>query len=391
METRHFHPRLTLALFLSCSLVLLRGGIAGAQDTSTSGIPACESCRIEVLQTVTAGSPGDPEIFGDYTFGVVRLSDGRIYAPGATANVLMVFDQGGSFLHTLGQPGPGPEEFTMIVGLKRMPGDSLLVLQPGRFSVFSGTESFARSAPFRLNSAPALSVGPGGNLLYSRWLESPAGEQKQFHILDSSFDPIFSFGDVSPQEQELCGRCATRPAAWSTGKPDHFWSVRPNQYEIELYHKEGRRVRRIQVEGSPWFEPWTKERDGDRGATAFEGSRSTRWGERPIPYFSSIHEDADGLLWLSAVVPASDWKPFRGDVPSMMGVNDVPPELQEYLKTATETVIEVVDPDAAQVLASIRTGRVLSLLDGQTYRTFDQDESGFIRLQLFEAHLRGRH
>jgi len=380
MQTRLYHLRFRISLALSCGIIPLLSGTGIAQETTISGVPSCGQCQIEIRETVTVGDPSDPEIFGDYTFGVVRLTDGRILAPGATGNLLMVFDREGAFLHTLGRPGPGPEEFTMIMGLKRMPGDSLLVLQPGRFSVFSGTEEFGRSAPLRLNSGPALSIGPGGNILYSRWLRASNGEQQQFHILDASFNPIRSFGAVPAQEPELCGRCETRPSTWSETRPDHFWTVRPNHYEIELWHKEGRRVQTIQVEGSPWFDSWTTDKDdGD-----------TRWEEKPKPYFSSVEEDAEGLLWLTAVVPAAHWKPYPGDVPALMGLNDVPTELQEYLKTATETVIEVVDPDVGQVLASVRTGRVMVPLDGQTFRAFQQDESGFVRLQLFEAQLRGR-
>jgi hypothetical protein len=321
----------------------------------------------------------DPEIFGDRIPGVAKLSDGRIAAAGATGDLLLLFGSDGEFLRTVGQPGPGPGEFSMILGLKNMPGDSLLVLQVGRASVVSESGEVVRSTTSSVSSQAALNVAPDGDVLYSGWISTPANAGKQFHVLDAHFDVIRSFCNVPAGEQANCGLCRYRPSAWSRKYPDHFWAVRPNRYEIELWHESGVLTRVLRIAESPWFEEWYSDRQAEIGA-----SRS----DEPQPYFYSIAEDDDGLLWLTAKVPTLDWKPLPGGLPTRLNSLNMPDELREYLDTQFDTVVEVLDPVAGEILASLRVEKdVLVPVDARTFRSKIQDPSGYLKVQLYAAAL----
>ena len=86
--------------------------------------------------------------------GAARLSDGRIVVANSGTSELRWFGADGRHLSTTGRSGGGPGEFRRILRLMRMPGDSILILDPAaaRLSVIDDSGRFVRS--FRVPRLP---------------------------------------------------------------------------------------------------------------------------------------------------------------------------------------------------------------------------------------------
>jgi hypothetical protein len=74
-----------------------------------------------------SGKGGDSGYEVDQVRGPVRLADGRIAIANASTNDIRIYDSQGKHLHTSGRAGSGPGEYSMIAGIWRGPGDSLVI------------------------------------------------------------------------------------------------------------------------------------------------------------------------------------------------------------------------------------------------------------------------
>jgi hypothetical protein len=276
-------------------------------------------------------------------------------------------------------------------GVRILPGDSLLVLQPGRATVLDPGGAFARTAtPPPMQAAHALHVAPDGRLLYSSWIRTADRAGLQYHLMTPGFEPLRSFGAVPQQRQTSCSNCATYSATWSRTRPGHFWALAPNRYELELWHESGRLVERLEV-AAPWFRAWDENPARTAGgAVRIVDGALVIGGERPAaaqpPHrLTRISEDDQGLVWVSAHVPSAQWAALPDPGP------DRHPDARamEQAQRNFDTVIEVIDPARGTLLASLRLpAQSLSALDAQTYWTRAQDpRTGLVQVQIWYAAL----
>ena len=77
---------------------------------------------------------------------VARLGDGRIVVVNSGTHELKVYSANGQYSHAIGRGGGGPGEFDSPRMLWVLPGDSLVVLDFTRISVFDSTGAFVRAA-----------------------------------------------------------------------------------------------------------------------------------------------------------------------------------------------------------------------------------------------------
>lgn len=70
---------------------------------------------------------GPPELQFDGIMGVVLLRDGRIAVGDMGTGEVRFYDADGKHLGSVGRPGQGPGEFGQILGMRPLPGDTLLV------------------------------------------------------------------------------------------------------------------------------------------------------------------------------------------------------------------------------------------------------------------------
>jgi hypothetical protein len=138
-----------LAAVLSGATVLLattpiQVASQSSQPVIVSGIPVCAGCQIRVSKVATLGSSADPVMLGLLSVPT-RDSQGRYFAATSTGNTVAVYDAGGRLVQTVGRPGSGPGEFGLINRILVGAGDSLIVIEPARFSVFSPSFAFVRT------------------------------------------------------------------------------------------------------------------------------------------------------------------------------------------------------------------------------------------------------
>ena len=116
--------------------------------------------------------------------GGLQMSDGRIVVLNSGSNTVRVFSEAGEFITEFGGPGDGPGEFKRLASIHCLPGDTLLVWDPGRpgFSLFTASGEFIRSqrltppGPERIAEVVPL---PDGSLVVKTYAGAltPGGDQ----------------------------------------------------------------------------------------------------------------------------------------------------------------------------------------------------------------------
>lgn len=125
---------------------------AGIQMVENTG-PAWEEgrgWRLAAEPSVRIGGPeGPPHVAFGYAHGAYRLSDGRLVVADRQTNLIHWYDSTGAHLMSAGGRGGGPGEFSQLYRMRKMPGDSLLALNPATLtSVFSPEGEFVRRFSF---------------------------------------------------------------------------------------------------------------------------------------------------------------------------------------------------------------------------------------------------
>ncbi len=151
------------------------GSLAGI-DTTTWRVAMDGSIRI--------GRPDDHERDSPYQFGrpvgVARLRSGSVAVADLHAVQVRVFDAAGRFEQSIGRRGQGPGEFTVITGVHAIRGDSLVVTEGSRWSVFDETGVHVRSSrltPEGITFPEIVEVFSDGTLLIAhrrRRAEAPS-------------------------------------------------------------------------------------------------------------------------------------------------------------------------------------------------------------------------
>src|SRR5688500_782611 len=92
---------------------------------------------------------GEPEYELAGVSGVVRLSDGRVAVANMQANEIRFYDSSGKFIKKVGRRGEGPGEFSQLMALRWLAGDSIIgVDSRGRYEVFSPKGDYVREFRF---------------------------------------------------------------------------------------------------------------------------------------------------------------------------------------------------------------------------------------------------
>jgi hypothetical protein len=151
------HAPALLVLCVACTGG--RGERAGVVTRDSAGVRIIESAspawgdsagwRLSGEPLVRIGSPaGMPEYELFQVRAVARLSDGRIVVVNSGSDQIRVYAEDGRYLTTFGGPGEGPGEFRTPISLWVLPGDTLLVADLDRFSLFDRNYRFLRTEAF---------------------------------------------------------------------------------------------------------------------------------------------------------------------------------------------------------------------------------------------------
>ena len=205
-------PRLRRSTLLAACLALLPGcgdvGDSSAEAPASDAPVVRDSAGIRIVENTDqpvwsdadawyvgeeptlsiGGLEGEVhETFG-YALAPTRMSDGRVVVADRQVNHIHFYDASGQHLQTVGRTGQGPGEFSQIWRMRRIQGDSLMVLNPSTLtSIFTPEGEFVRRysldpIPTRTNIWWKGRFPDGTMLAFSlaqkgtRYVEDPDGE-----------------------------------------------------------------------------------------------------------------------------------------------------------------------------------------------------------------------
>jgi len=138
---------------------------AGVEIVETGGPGWSEGWTVAETSSIDiGGNAADSSYDLNQVSGAVRLGDGRVVvANGETAD-LRFYDRDGKYLFTSGRRGQGPGEYQMLMGLWRLPGDSLIAsdLMARRLTVVGPDGALVRT--FSLGGEAGLALPTNGRM-----------------------------------------------------------------------------------------------------------------------------------------------------------------------------------------------------------------------------------
>ena len=323
--------------------------LQGQEVVRISSTPTCPTCRIEVRQVATIGSPEDSVSVnrqlrrngrGEYV-GVSR------WTPYAVA----VFDSSGELVGLHGRAGRGPGDYARIEFVEVGPGDTVHVfdlVQRRRTLLEPVSWKPARVAPLPiLPQVGTIALTWGAHVLLpdGRYVVNAEKGDSALHLVGKDGELVRSFGagccreelppppsrgDLSVldpyrvQELQRLDAIDRQLAAAGSGR---VWAAYWNRYEVELWDTAGRRLRRV-VREAEWFKAWRWD--------AQEAAATRRPSIVHPPEFRALQQDDSGRVWTIVSVAPDDEGGGREGA------------------AVRHTVIEVLDPSAGRLIAAVR-------------------------------------
>lgn len=274
-----------------------------------------------------SGSGAHPDPDGEFT-QVVRDGRGRYYTTAALEPVVLAWSPAGEYLGTLGRAGRGPGEFaSWPLALWIDDADSLYVRDAsGRWLVFDPDWQFVRMfSGGGMTGAPVTHLTHDHTLIHTRHV--PGGARgAAFHVTDLEGELIRSVAARDSSATELAGF----PRASGYDGENEVWIAPPDGTRgliLERWNLDGELLNVVTYD-APWL--------------PLDGYASNR--ER-VPRFSLISVDRMGLAWVFLSVRDARWEPLAA------GQH---PDDADALRRRYDFRLEVIDPAAAALLASVR-------------------------------------
>ena len=355
----------------------------GGQGLATgAGIPSCARCSIVRIPVATLGSRTDSVLLGPGSI-LARDSRGRFYASSATRNgaQIAIFDSVGRQVSSFGKTGQGPGELRGVDALQIGGGDTLYVRFHNTVDVFAPVGRFVRRMTLAgVNGlSDVMPLAGQGLLISARFVgpDLPTGFRNTFQIMDEAGNPAGGFG----AEDVRCAKCFSKIFAPSRNRSSVL-AVGRYTYQVEERDlATGRLVRQLMVR-PPWF-----IENADPGSVTGLARRPSR--------IMGIAPDTAGLVWITAIAAASDWKPYAGTPPvtrngavfSSMVENDT--AFVNHMQRSLAMIVEAVDLSGGKVVSSMRTnGDSFVLMDDGTAYDWVEDADGYVRLLVWRFALR---
>jgi hypothetical protein len=334
-----------LALWCAASVIMGAQSVAAQIINSTGADPKCR-CRIVLHRVAQVGSGNDAAAIPRASVAA-RDSKGQFYvaSPQAESSFVAVYSARGTLVGRRGKSGRGPGELDGIHYIRITAGDSLVVLDDRRLSVFAPDGKFVRSNRLPdgrrssredVRAFTFVTLTNGDVLVNNHVAPRPA-----FVLLDRHFLPKREFGPPVAESRSGLTEALHAIARLPNGR---IAAARQNHIPVlELWDTSGARVSQYFTRPT-WFPEWTDADEYERGPRS-----------PPLPRILGLYPDSDERLWLAALVPDLTWKPAalapkpnRGrEVPYM------PPPISDYPKYY-DTVVEVIDPASGRVIVSQR-------------------------------------
>lgn len=354
-----------LSIAVATLSIMLSARVTAQGIVRIGDVGRCKSCEISLTHVVTLGDQEGPGRVGLPHPAIVRDSKGSYYVAhadgGQGANRIWVFDDAGRFVRTIGRPGRGPGEFGGITGLRFRAGDTLEVYSanPPRRTVFAPDFTMLMTNPVEVGYLRSVFL-PDGRAVVNQHFASPGRAGYPLQLVSDSGRIIRSFGTIKP---EYRSREASRMSRAVAAGPDaaSVWTIGRTDYLIELWDTSGVRRRALQRDVD-WFQPYVSYRAPQPNGAA------------PQPFVGIAMSDVARRLWVTVLVPAEHWR--QGFTKDRDGRWIVRPE---YGHRIYDTILEVIDPSAPQVVATARfqEQQIVSFLGDDMIVSYREDAAGY--------------
>ncbi|MGH9720845.1 MAG: 6-bladed beta-propeller [Bryobacteraceae bacterium] len=255
----------------------------------------------------------------------------------------LVFDSKGQYVRTIGRKGSGPGEFVRPNELFMLPGDSVLVLDRGSATASVVGPDYRVRRVTRVPAAfPSIAVVDWPRrVLMNGMIRSAESVGWPLHLVDMSGPEAKVLKSFGLNDGELRPSSARRSGQHlSVSQSGGVWAIDELRYRITEWTQVGT-VARTLVRDPHWF----------RGeSSGLRGGRNTA----PSPRIAGISQDADGNLWIFALVAAENWQSAWRGRPALMS-GEVPASSFPPLDSLYQTKVEVIDPKAGRIVAAGQT------------------------------------
>jgi hypothetical protein len=333
--------------------------------------PSCRTCRIELVKLFTLGGATDTLAFDKHRLvSAVADSRGIVYVAPTAAQAILAFSSRGKLLGSFGRKGKGPGEFFWLQNVEIGPRDSVFALDHASISVFSPDRKFVRRTGSLPSTVSEHVILPRSDFFA---LTSPSRDNDS---LIAYFSPKGELKRRYPPAWLRVSEVATEYMllfrALSYGGDNTLWVARHDRYEIERRDTAGNVVQLLTRIADWWPKPSIEH-------AYFPRER------RPEPELTSVHQDAQGLLWVTIVTGKAAWKQL--DKPKPNRHRPMPPH-GEWI-SFFETVVEVLDPQRGTLLATRRFPFFLnSIRAGKIVIADREDEDGNLLRDIYRIELR---
>jgi hypothetical protein len=335
---------------------------ADAQDLRSRGEdPRCR-CTIAMQRVATLGSENDDVSLAASSV-LANGSKGQ-FATAATFafSSVALYGPTGAPVGTAGRAGQGPGEFERIRYVRFTAGDSLLIMDRIRLSLFSPDARYVRTGRLPPGvQAFTFAVLPDGRVVVNNYFPT----HPSFAVMSRDLTFVREFGARTASDSPMDSDAILY--ALAPMRDGRFAAVRRNyKFGIEVWDASGK-LSQEWLEPPTWYAPWTRD---DRLAGGWRG--------RPHPVVMGAFVDAQHRLWVTALVADAAWKPWPTGAPATggrEGMAGTPLPIGDYPKHY-DTIIEVFDLSTGRSLTSQRfdeylpwlteTGLVYGIREGPT-------------------------
>jgi hypothetical protein len=301
---------------------------------------ACPKCKITdtVLATISTSKGG--YVVGDQPLQVQVDGHGRYWVT-TESQPTAIFDATGRYLRDVGRLGRGPGEFQRAAFMTPM-GDSILVhdLRASRFAILNADLREVQTIPVTDRLIGLTWLGKR-SFVGSGLVRTPEHGGWQLHAITAALPAAvitksFGLGDGSftPGAFDV-------PYQWNIASArGGFWTADQVRFRLASWTADGK-VNRVLEREAEWFVPSESITAGGRA-------------KPPTTFVNGVAEDEAGLLWVFVKVPKQNWRElWRAPGATAPGRQEVRPPID--LNALWETRIEVIDPKAARLIATLTT------------------------------------
>lgn len=259
-------------------------------------------CLLEVHLTgveLTSDRAGTVPDVGTH---LVRAGDGRFFTSTNDPGIVAVWSSEGEFLASVGNPGPGPEEFGTVRALSVDSQDRVHVLHSNtRWSLITsdlGVEPVAtQPGLMHASSGNAALVGDSMVVVAGH---DPGAPELQLHTVHAEEGTVASYRRLSMEYRAWMSlhpsvRWFREPGVVWTGP----WQSSPHAYTLEQWSTDGELLQTVTREAE-WLqeEPVGEDGTGPVRATAFDLQRFSdglAYVSMRIPDPDEVHQDGRTL------------------------------------------------------------------------------------------------